>query len=77
MKRQYAFAAAIVLTAFTATSLLAQSNSQIGTWKLNPAKSKFGPGQAPKSLTRTTAAQGNGAKTSFDGVASDGSKIGQ
>jgi len=55
--------------------LFAQENAFLGTWKLNVAKSKFGPGQAPKSLTRTVTAQGSGAKYSFEGVAADGSAI--
>src|SRR5262249_13844902 len=56
--------------------LLAQSNPFVGTWKFNPAKSTYGPGQAPpKSLTRTVVAQGKGAKYAFEGIAPDGSKI--
>jgi len=55
-----------------AVRLLAQDNPFVGTWKLNVAKSKFEPGPAPKSLTRTVEAQGDGAKYSFDGVAADG-----
>jgi hypothetical protein len=75
MKRQFTFVAALVLISFTASLLLAQSNPAIGTWKLNLAKSKYGPGQAPKSQTRTIEAQGKGAKYSFEGVAADGSKM--
>ena len=29
----------------------AQADSQVGTWKLNLAKSKYSPGPAPKSAT--------------------------
>lgn len=53
-------------------SLLAQDNPFVGTWKLNVAKSKFEPGPAPKSQTRTIVAQGDGAKYTFDGVTADG-----
>ncbi len=52
--------------------LFAKDNPFVGTWKLNLAKSKFEPGPAPKSQTRTVAAQGDGAKYTFDGVAADG-----
>jgi hypothetical protein len=52
--------------------MFAQDNPFVGTWKLNLAKSKFDPGPAPKSLTRTIVAQGNGAKYTLDGVAADG-----
>ena len=38
----------------------AQSDSAIGTWKLNVAKSKYVPGPVPKSNTITITAAGNG-----------------
>ena len=43
----------VVAAALLATGALAKggSNPMIGTWKLNPAKSKFTPGPGPKSLT--------------------------
>jgi hypothetical protein len=52
--------------------LLAEDNPFLGTWKLNIAKSSFGTLPAPKSQTRTIAAQGNGVKYSFEGVGADG-----
>ena len=73
MKRVYVFVTVIALSLVTSGLLMAQSNSALGTWKLNLAKSKFVNVQAPKSETRTIEAQGNGAKYSFDGVAADGS----
>jgi len=60
------------LLVLSSVPLLAQDNPFVGTWKLNLAKSKFEPGPAPKSQTRTVAAQGDGAKYTFDGVAADG-----
>jgi len=60
------------LLVLSAGPLLAQNNPFVGTWKLNPSKSKFEPGPAPKSQTRTVVAQGDGAKYTFDGVAADG-----
>ncbi len=65
----------IALSLVTSGLLLAQSNSAIGIWKLNVAKSKWVNVQAPKSETRTVEAQGNGAKYTFEGIAADGSKI--
>jgi hypothetical protein len=53
--------------------LMAQSNSAVGTWKLNVAKSKWVNVQPPKSETRTIEAQGNAAKYTFEGIAADGS----
>ena len=69
MKRALFVLALLVLSS---GPLLAQDNPFVGTWKLNLAKSKFEPGPAPKSQTRTIAAQGDGAKYTFDGVAADG-----
>ena len=43
-------------------------NPLVGTWKLNLAKSKYDPGTAPKSLTDTVEAQGDGVKYTVDGV---------
>jgi hypothetical protein len=75
MKRLLQFVAIAVL-AFAGSSVLqAQTNPLVGTWKLNVTKSKFDPGPAPKSLTRTIVAQGDGVKYTFEGVAADGKPI--
>jgi hypothetical protein len=51
----------------------AQSNDPVvGTWVLNVAKSKFNPGPAPKSETRTYAVAGNEIKATSTGVDADG-----
>lgn len=73
MKRLLVFATLVALSLVTSGLLLAQSD--IGTWKLNLAKSKFVNAQPPKSTTRTYQAQGDGVKESVDGVAADGSRI--
>jgi hypothetical protein len=52
--------------------LLAQDNPFLGSWKLNLAKSKFEPGTAPKSQTRTITSEGDSVKYAFEGVAADG-----
>jgi len=65
----------VVFTALAAGPLMAQTNPFIGTWKLNVAKSKFEPGPAPKSMTRTVVADGDGSKYSFEGVGVDGTAI--
>jgi hypothetical protein len=46
----------------------------LGTWKLNVAKSRYSPGPAPKNLTVTFSAAGQGVKAVIDGVGSEGSK---
>ena len=53
--------------------LAAQTNSMVGTWKLNVADSKFSSAAPPKSATRTVEAQTDGLSVSYEFVASDGS----
>ena len=53
----------------------AQSDSQVGVWKLNLAKSKFSPGPAPKEATVTIEAAGPGRKVTVNGVAADGTPV--
>lgn len=75
MKHVLRFITIALLTVAACSTLRAQSNPLVGTWKLNVTKSKFDPGPAPKSLTRTVEAQGDGVKYSFSGVAADGTPI--
>jgi cytochrome c-type biogenesis protein CcmE len=50
---------ALVVAVLAAGSLLlAQDSPFVGTWKLNVAKSKYNPGPAPQSQTRTWDAMG-------------------
>ena len=69
------FVAIALLAVVGSSTLRAQSNPLVGTWKLNVTKSKFDPGPAPKSLTRTVEAQGDGMKYTFDGIAADGKPV--
>ena len=56
-----------------ATSAVAQApKGLLGTWKINLAKSKFSPGPAPKSMTITYSAAGDGLKIVADIVPGDG-----
>jgi hypothetical protein len=57
MNRRIGILAALVLV-LAAGSVLAQSNPFVGTWKLDVEKSKFNPGPAPQSQTRTWDAAG-------------------
>jgi len=75
MKRLLMLLSFLVITALAAGPLSAQTNPFVGSWKLNVAKSKFEPGPAPKSQTRTVVAEGEGAKYSFEGVRADGTAI--
>ena len=66
----------LVLAALASTSTLLAANASIGTWKYNPAKSKFSPGPPYKSRTVKVEAHGEGIKVTVEGVSGDGSKHG-
>jgi hypothetical protein len=73
MKRPFTIVAVGVLLLTAASLMLAQSDSHMGTWKLNVAKSKFDPGPPIKSETRTYESTGDGYKFSGERVTADGS----
>src|SRR5712664_3457220 len=54
-----------------ASVCLAADDAQMGTWKLNEAKSKIGAG-AVKNTTVVYEASGDSVKVTVDGVGSDG-----
>ena len=65
---------AVLAAGIGATAVAASApDPAIGTWTLNVAKSKFSPGPAPKSATRTYAQTPDGIALTFSGVAADGS----
>ena len=73
MRRASLFTAvAITLAIALGGTALAQA---VGTWKLNLAKSKYQPGQAPKSITLVYEAAGAGMKVTVDSVPADGPAI--
>jgi hypothetical protein len=47
-------------------------DTNVGTWKLNLAKSKYSPGPAPKSQTLKLEAAEDGVKYTADGIGADG-----
>lgn len=49
----------------------------VGTWTLNVEKSKFSPGPAPKSQTRTYSVDADGVTLSVKGVGADGTPLSQ
>ena len=75
MKTILKFVTIAVFAAFACTSLLAQSNPLLGTWKLNIAKSKSDPAPVPKSLTRTVEETSDGTKYTMKGENADGTPI--
>ena len=73
MRRASLFTAvAITLAMVLGGTAFAQA---VGTWKLNLAKSKYQPGQAPKSITLVYEAAGAGMKVPVDSVPADGPAI--
>jgi hypothetical protein len=58
-------------TCFAGLTLCFAVDSNIGTWKLNEAKSKSGPG-VPKNHTVVYEAAGDNIKVTVDGVDADG-----
>ena len=67
------FTLVIALTSVLAFAAVAFADNNVGTWKLNLAKSSFSPGPAPKSQTLKIEAWGDdGLKYSADGVGPDG-----
>ena len=65
MKRLFVVFTSILLLLAAGSLVLAQSDPFAGTWKLDVAKSKFDPGPAPQSQTRTWDASG---KVSIEGI---------
>jgi len=63
----FAVVGVALVVAVGGTALAQSSNSEVGTWKLNVAKSKIGPA-GPKSATVRIEAAGAGTKTIVDGV---------
>jgi len=66
----------LVMTALVAalTSLVATATADehSGTWKLNPAKSKYSPGPAPKNLTEKVVLDENTYEVEGNGTRGDG-----
>jgi hypothetical protein len=57
------------------STLFAADNAFPGTWKLDVAKSKFGPGSAISSMTMTFKADGTNVRRIAEGTDADGKPI--
>src|SRR5262245_3071422 len=77
MNRKCVLVFAMVLTSVLDLSeILFAADNNVGTWKLNLAKSKYVSSEAPKSQTLKIEAWGDdGLKYSADGVGADGKPI--
>jgi hypothetical protein len=75
MKKMLLVMGVSILAAVAASSVRAQDNPYLGTWKLNAAKSKSEGMPVPKSMTRTVTADGDKVKYSYEGVMADGTAV--
>ncbi len=72
-KRFVAFATTLLLMALAVNAAVAADDQHSGTWKMNPAVSKYSPGPTPKSVTLKVDADENNIKINADGTDADGS----
>ena len=70
--RRFATRTVLALMLLACGSLAYADNAWDGTWQLNLAKSKFEPGPAPKSQTRTIKTEGDKQTQTDETVAADG-----
>jgi hypothetical protein len=58
----------VVVSMVILASIAQAADNQVGTWKLNVAKSKYSPGPAPKDGTLTIESEPNGLKITIHGT---------
>ena len=63
-----AFATTLLLVALALNVSAAPADQQSGTWKMNPAKSKYSPGPAPKNITVKIESDADNIKLASDGI---------
>ena len=66
---------AVLVAALAIFAAAANANEHSGTWKLNPAKSKYSPGPGMKNLTETVALDENSYKVEANGTSADGMPV--
>jgi hypothetical protein len=66
---------AITVSVLVLGSIAQAADNQVGTWKLNVAKSKYSPGPPPKEGTLTVEAIPNGLKITIDGTDAEGKPV--
>ncbi len=71
-KKFVAFATTLLLVALAVNAAVAADDQHSGTWKMNPAKSKYSPGPAAKSVTLTIEADENHYKVNAEGIDGNG-----
>lgn len=68
IKKFAAFATTLLLVALALNVSAAPADQQSGTWKMNPAKSKYSPGPAPKNITVKIDSDADNIKLASDGI---------
>jgi hypothetical protein len=63
------------VSALVLGSIAHAADNQVGTWKLNVAKSKYSPGPAPKDGTLTVESEPNGLKITIHGTDAEGKAV--
>ncbi len=71
-KRFVAFATTLLLVALAVNVAAAADDQHSGTWKMNPANSKYSPGPAAKSVNLKIESDENGIKIDAEGTDGDG-----
>jgi len=66
---------AITVAVLVLGSIAQAADNQVGTWKLNVAKSKYSPGPPPKEGTLTVEAIPNGLKITIQGTDAEGKPV--
>jgi hypothetical protein len=69
---RFAIFAPTLLIAALVLSVVATADQHSGTWKMNPAKSKYSPGPTPKDVTVEVDSDENGVRIDADGTNADG-----
>ena len=63
-----ALATTLLLVALVLNVSAAPADEHSGTWKMNPAKSNYSPGPAPKSITVKIVSDADNMKLTSDGI---------
>ena len=71
-KELLAFAIGVLIAALTLAVATATADQLSGTWKMNPEKSKYSPGPAPKDLTVVVESDESNYKLEASGTDGDG-----
>jgi len=72
INRYEIFTVMLVLVALVLSVTPAAADQHSGTWKMNPAKSKYSPGPAAKSVNLKIESDEKGIKIDAEGVGGDG-----